>query len=187
VEIRVGELDGALVEVPVGAAPADAMEASRLAPDASSNGRLALQHGARAWLARSLGLVERGRIVCIDYCVEMTSSMVERPQHEWLRTYRRHGHGAGPLEVPGEQDVTCEVAIDQLASVRGPTSDDRQSQWLEARGLAELVDAARQHWRAAAARPDLAALAARSRVAEAGALIDPGGLGAFRVLEWEID
>jgi hypothetical protein len=31
---------------------------------------------------------------------------------------------------------------------------------------------------------DLAALRARSRVREAEALLDPDGLGAFRVVEW---
>jgi hypothetical protein len=48
------------------------------------------------------------------------------------------------------------------------------------------VEAARGTWRATAHVGDLAALAARSRVGEADALTDPTGLGAFRVLEWEV-
>jgi hypothetical protein len=55
---------------------------------------------------------------------------------------------------------------------------------LSDQGIDELVTRARQTWGAAAARPDLAALAARSRVADAAALTDAAGLGAFRVLEW---
>ncbi len=45
---------------------------------------------------------------------------------------------------------------------------------------------ARQTWEARAAIGDLAALTARSRITEGAALTDPGGLGAFRVLEWRV-
>ena len=50
--------------------------------------------------------------------------------------------------------------------------------------MAGLVAEARVAWGAAASRPDLAALQARSRISEAAALADSEGLGAFRVLEW---
>jgi hypothetical protein len=69
---------------------------------------------------------------------------------------------------------------------RAPDGDRAQAAWLEGHGLAELVAAARETWRATAHVGDLTALAARSRVGEADALTDPGGLGAFRVLEWEV-
>jgi hypothetical protein len=59
-----------------------------------------------------------------------------------------------------------------------------QADWLRRWGVDDLVEEARAAWRAAAHAPDLAALAARSRVTEAGALLDPAGLGAFRVLAW---
>ena len=39
-------------------------------------------------------------------------------------------------------------------------------------------------WPSAPHVADLEALRARSRVSEAEALLDPAGLGAFRVLEW---
>ena len=76
------------------------------------------------------------------------------------------------------------MAIDQLAQIRPPTSDMSQADWLRHWGMDDLVEAARQAWRARAHAPDLAALAARSRVTEADALLDPEGLGRFRVLEW---
>ena len=41
-------------------------------------------------------------------------------------------------------------------------------------------------WDERAARGDLAALRARSRVREAEALTDPSGLGGFSVVEWVV-
>jgi hypothetical protein len=78
------------------------------------------------------------------------------------------------------------VCVDQLARVRVPTSDRSQAEFLAAHGIDDLVSAANAAWSAAAAEPDRAALAARSRVSEAAALTDRGGLGAFRVLEWVV-
>ncbi len=100
-----------------------------------------------------------------------------------MRTYRAHGRGGHPLEALGEQDVTCEVAVDQLPT---PASDRSQADWLRAHGLDDLVAAARAAWHERAAVGDLEAVKARSRVSEADALTDPTGLGAFRVLEWVI-
>jgi SAM-dependent MidA family methyltransferase len=111
--------------------------------------------------------------------------MAGRPWTEWLRTYRSHGRGGHPLEWLGEQDVTCEVAVDQLFRVRPPAHDRSQAAFLVAHGLDQLVREARRRWQEGAHVGDLGALAARSRVTEAAALTDPAGLGAFRVLEWE--
>ena len=79
------------------------------------------------------------------------------------------------------QDVTAQVCIDQL-----PTPDvvRTQAQFLQRWGIDELVDEGRAVWQAAASRPDLASLRMRSRIAEAGSLLDPAGLGGFEVLEW---
>ena len=41
---------------------------------------------------------------------------------DWLRTYRGHDRGATHSCALGSQDITCEVAIDQLAAVREPVS-----------------------------------------------------------------
>ena len=47
------------------------------------------------------------------------------------------------------------------------------------------MEEGRAIWRERAAIGDLEAVRARSRVTEAEALLDPAGLGAFRVLEWD--
>lgn len=169
------------------AAPDDAAaEAERLAPSAPPGARVPLQHQACTWLRRGLGLIERGRVVVVDYA-DVTPSMAARPWREWLRTYRGQEPGGHPLEHPGEQDITCEVAIDQLTRVRPPSVDSAQADWLRRHGIEELVAAARSTWDERAGIGDLEAMKARSRLGEAAALLDPTGLGAFRVLEWQID
>ncbi|HEV7888716.1 MAG TPA: SAM-dependent methyltransferase [Acidimicrobiales bacterium] len=182
-EVRVGDDDGRLVNFPVPADESLAHQASRFAPDAPVGGWIPLQHTAQRWLTQALATVERGRVVLVDYA-DTTASMATRPPWEWVRTYRGQARGDDPLTDLGLQDVTCEVALDQLAAVRPPALDRAQADFLAAHGIDMLVAEARQAWSAAAANPGLEALKARSRVAEAAALTDPAGLGAFRVLEW---
>jgi hypothetical protein len=156
----------------------------RLAPDAGDGARAPLQAAARRWLQDALALAAPGgRVAAFDYATT-TAALASRPQDEWLRTYRGHARGGHYLDGLGAQDVTCEVALDQLALVRPPVADRGQAEWLRSHGLDELVDAARRAWDERASVGDLAALAARSRVTQAEALTDPAGLGAFRVVEW---
>lgn len=182
VEILVGTDGERLVEVPVAASPAVAAEAGRLAPAAAPGARLPIQHAAAEWVRRAVGTLERGRVVLVDYA-DSSASMATRPWTDWLRTYRAHQRGGHPLDAPGEQDVTCEVAVDQLPP---PTSDRSQAEWLATHGMDDLVETARAAWQARAHVGDLEALKHRSRVGEADALADPAGLGGFRVLEWVV-
>lgn len=183
-EVHVGEGGGGeLEEVLVPALPSLAAEADRHAPNPPEGGRIPLQHQAQEWLRQALRLLERGRIVVVDY-VTATAELARRPWQEWVRTYRGHGPGGHPLDHPGNQDITCEVAADQLVRVRAPVTDRSQAEFLRAHGLDELVEAARGVWRERAQAGDLEALKARSRVSEAAALTDPAGLGSVRVLEW---
>jgi SAM-dependent MidA family methyltransferase len=181
-EVRVGE---ALEEVLVPAPPEAAATAAALAPEARAGARVPLQSRAAAWLRSALGTLRAGRVVVVDYA-DTTAGMAARPWTEWVRTYRDHGRGGHPLAHLGEQDVTCEVAVDQLARVRPPSADRAQAEFLAAHGLEELAGQARQAWRERAHVGDLQALRWRSRAGEAAALADPAGLGAFRVLEWAI-
>jgi SAM-dependent MidA family methyltransferase len=182
-EVRVGQSAGAPIEVLVPASDPDAADAARLAPDAPIGARIPLERGARAWLTRALDLLDRGRVVCLDYAVASTAELAARPPVDWLRTYRAHDRGGDALDRPGAQDLTVEVCVDQLTPP--PDRDVAQADWLAGHGLAQLVEQARAAW-ADAPRADLEALAARSRISEAAALADRSGLGAFRVLEWDV-
>ncbi|HEX4818807.1 MAG TPA: SAM-dependent methyltransferase [Acidimicrobiales bacterium] len=166
-EVRVG-LDGdRLVEV--------------LVPATSSlgvAGRAPVQTAAATWVrdARALG----ARVIAFDYA-DTTPSLAARPFTEWMRTYRGHQRGRAVLDDLGLQDITCEVAIDQLPP---PSANTSQADWLREHGLDELVAEGRAVWAQRAGIGDLDAIKARSRITEAEALTDPAGLGAFRVLEW---
>ena len=175
-----------LEEVLIPAAPALVAEADRLAGEAPAGARIPIQRGAVDWVRDARRVLQRGRVVVFDYAVDATAELAARPMDEWVRTYRAGAGGASPLERPGEQDITCEVCIDQLARAAVPTVVRTQAEFLAAHGLAELVGSARSEWEAGAAAGTLDALKARSRVSEADALTDPSGLGAFRVIEWSV-
>lgn len=182
-EVRVtAGLEECLVE----AAEPVAAEADRLAPDASPGARIPLQHAAARWLRAALASLGRGRVVVVDYA-DTTPSMAIRPWTDWVRTYRAHGRGGKPLDALGLQDVTCEVAVDQLAVVAATAADHTQADFLRLHGVDEVAGAARRQWRERAHIGDLQALTSRSIVSEAAALTDPSGMGAFRVLEWVRD
>jgi SAM-dependent MidA family methyltransferase len=185
-EVRVGaDDDGALTEVLVDAPDEDGAAAARLAPAAEPGARIPLQHEAARWVGDALSLLNRGRVVVIDYA-DVTASLAARPWRSWLRTYRGHEPGGPPLDAPGSQDITCEVAVDQVVRGRPLASDRPQAEFLAASGIDALVEEGRRVWSERASVGDLAAVRGRSRVGEAEALTDPAGLGAFRVLEWVV-
>jgi SAM-dependent MidA family methyltransferase len=181
-EVRVlPDLTELLVE-----APGDlAAEADVLVPAPAPGARIPIQCQAQGWLRTALGSLLAGRVVVIDYA-DSTPSLARRPWTEWVRTYRAHGRGGRPLEHLGEQDITCEVAVDQLVRVSRPVSARSQADFLRSHGLDDLRDAAQRQWDKRAHIGDLEALAARSRTTEAAALTDTGGLGGFLVIEWEV-
>jgi len=155
-----------------------------VAPEVPAGHRVPVQLEAMAWLNEALTLVgENGRVVVFDYA-DTTASMAGRGMGAWLRTYSGHGRGSSPLADCGAQDITCDVAVDQLAVVRPPDSERSQAQFLRAHGIDDLVDEGRRLWEQRSGIADLAAVTARSRITEAEALTDPSGLGAHRVMEW---
>ena len=167
--------DGSFVEVlgdrlPIGVLPVPARHGAR-AP---------VQDAAAGWVTAALASVREGRVAAIDYG-STTAQLAQRPYREWLRTYRRNARGEHYLRSPGVQDITADVAVDQLPA---PASVTRQTDWLRRWEIDELVDDGKRIWRQRAGAPDVAALLMRSRVGEAEALLDTAGLGAFLVVEW---
>jgi SAM-dependent MidA family methyltransferase len=154
--------------------------------DAPVGCRVPVQAAARRWVLDALAVArpgDGGRVVAIDYCAT-TSALAHRPhagRGGWLRTFRAHGRGGGPLAAPGSQDVTADVCLDQLPAA---TATSSQAAWLRAHGIGELVDEGRRSWAERSGVGDLAAIRMRSRAVEAEALLDPDGLGGFTVVEW---
>jgi SAM-dependent MidA family methyltransferase len=153
-----------------------------LPPEAAHGARAPVQAQAAAWVDDARGRLEQGRLVVIDYA-RTTSEMAAGPWRGWLRTYRAHERGDHYLTDPGRQDITADIALDQLPP---PASVAPQADFLRAHGLDDLVAEGRRSWAEKAGAPDLAALTARSRVREAEALTDPTGLGGFTVAEWVV-
>lgn len=141
---------------------------------------------AAAWLGDALDLAgDGGRVVVFDY-VSHSRELARRPWTDWVRTYADHGRAGSPYDQPGSRDITVDVPVDQLATVAEPTSDRTQADWLHDHGIVDLVEEGRRMWAQTGAAGGLPAIAGRSRVHEAEALLDPGGLGAFGVLEWQV-
>lgn len=147
--------------------------------DAPEGARIPWHTAAVDWLARAQQSFARGLVVLVDYGRPTTAELVGRP---WLRTYQDHGRGFDPLRHPGACDITTDIGFDQLAPDRLTT----QADWLRAHGIDALVEHAQATWTERAAIGDLTALKARSRVNEAATLLDPTGLGAFLVAEWDL-
>ena len=144
-----------------------------------------LQDHAAQWLMAAIDRIERGVVIAIDYAVT-TAEIAGRPEMGWLRTFVGQERGGHPLDAPGGCDITTDVAIDQLATVIEPFKMTTQREFLQRLGIVELVDEGRQIWSERASAPDVGALRARSRVGEAEALLELGGLGDFVVLEWTV-
>lgn len=146
-------------------------------------------HGARVpwhraaaeWVVAAQHLTRSGSVLAFDYVTPRTAQLALEPWRQWLRTYRGHERGGHYLADPGGQDITTQVALDQLPA---PDAVRTQSQFLQRWGIDELVEEGRRAWEAGAAAPTVAALTMRSRVREAEALLDPTGLGGFFALEW---
>jgi SAM-dependent MidA family methyltransferase len=151
-----------------------------LPTEVAHGARVAVQDAAANWVSDALSLLTAGRLVTFDYTTS-TSMMGVRPWREWLRTFVAHGRGVHYLSAVGEQDITVEVALDQLPVASAVTT---QAEFLHEFGIATLVDEGRAAWQRAADAPDLAAMVMRSRVREAEALLDPAGLGGFSVVQW---
>lgn len=147
---------------------------------ATHGARVAVLDEASDWVDNALSLLVSGRLVVFDYCTT-SPAMALRPWREWLRTYSGHNRGVHYLQAIGTQDITVEVALDQLPA---PTMVRSQAEFMREFGIDGLVDEGRAAWQSAAATPNVAALTMRSRVREAEALCDPGGLGGFSVVQW---
>jgi len=155
-----------------------------LPDDAPVGTRVPVLTGVDAWLRRAAAMLRVGWIVVVDYGADLDDLAA---RGGWLRTYAGHTRGDDPLATPGSCDITTDIPFDvvrRMAERAGLVVDAEtiQGEWLRSLGIDELVDEARAVWTARAAIGDLPALAARSRVSEAEALLDPAGLGAHRVL-----
>ena len=187
-EVRVSLADGVLTEILVPAEGVDARALSEITEELSvaAGARLPIARGIDEWFEACGRVLHHGALVAIDY-VDDARGLLERGEQSWLRTYRSHERGGGPLDAPGEQDLTADVVREQVAHAARASgftlvSDHSQADWLRDLDIEGLVSEGRRTWEERAHLGDLEAVAGRSRGTEAAALCDPAGLGAHRVL-----
>jgi SAM-dependent MidA family methyltransferase len=182
-EVRVRSANGELVEYLAPATDFDkkAIEGLVAAEGLRPGARVPVQTRSRTWVGTAQHALLGGVVVAIDYG-RTTAEMAQAHWGEWLRTYRRHKRGASPYASPGEVDITCDVAVDQLRSHIVTT----QAEFLKEHGIGAIREDAARSWKANAANGGLQALEARSTVHEADALVDPAGLGGFKVMQWPV-
>jgi SAM-dependent MidA family methyltransferase len=189
--VRVGLAGDDLVEVLIEADAGLAAEAEVVAGDAplESGVRLPVPTLLADWVAAIAAVLRRGEVLLLDYADD-AAGLAARGQDAWLRTYRHHERGIAALDAPGSQDITCDVPLEYLRSTATRAGFTvvqvgTQADWLRDLGIEALVDEGRAVWRERAHLGDLAAIAGRSRVGEAAALLDLDGLGAHRVIVLE--
>ncbi|NNC91550.1 MAG: hypothetical protein HKN80_03560 [Acidimicrobiia bacterium] len=149
-------------------------------------GLVEVQLEAAVWVRRVIHGVEAGALVVIDYGAT-AEELESRRVTGTLRTYRSHHLGPDPLYTPGATDITADVnftALEAIAAEAGATTElHRQDDFLADLGLREVMSELRQEELALARTGDeLARLQVRSRRTDAEALVNPRGLGDFRVL-----
>ena len=150
--------------------------------------RTPIHRRARVWWQDAIASLGEGWLVAIDYG---STDGLWPNNDDWLRTYSQHGRAGLALDDPGTKDITTDVYWQQVTTLGdqprvGSCTFDTQAGWLDEHGIAALVEAGSTYWDSHAAAPDLKAIEMRSRTNEAGALLDPAGLGAFDVATFHV-
>ena len=160
--------------------------AKRFSGPVGEGGLVEVQLAAAGWVEQVLDRLEAGALVVIDYGAT-AEDLESRRTTGTLRTYRSHHLGPDPLYAPGETDITADVnftALLAVAEAAGASVElHRQDDFLAELGLREVMSELRhEELDLARSGDELARLQARSRRTDADALLNPRGLGDFRVL-----
>jgi SAM-dependent MidA family methyltransferase len=174
-EVYVDERDGELVETL--RQPSQADLRWRVPETLAPGGRWEVSIGAESWVAQVAAALTRGYLLLVDYADD-EPGLLARMGAGTVRGFSRHRLVTDPLQRPGETDITATVnvtAIRRAAEGAGLrlVGTGTQREVLTALGIREP---------AARAEAPLEQLRIASRRSAVDTLLDPRGLGAFRVL-----
>jgi SAM-dependent MidA family methyltransferase len=182
-ELRVGWREGWFedVEAPLSAEVMDAADrVSEVIASPQDGDRFDVSPAAMEWMRSVATGLQRGFALVIDYGYPACELYAPTRRDGLVRGYAEHTVTDNPYLRTGKQDLTAHVDFDALirAGVEAglePAGLTTQGEFLSALGMGELLMAIQQD-------PDMTLeqyLAAQAAVLR---LIDPGGLGRFRVL-----
>ena len=174
-EVYVAERAGELVETL--RQPSHADLRWRVPETLAVGGRWEVSIGAESWVAQIAAALTSGYLLLVDYADDETG-LLARMGEGTVRGFSRHRLVTDPLERPGETDITATVnvtAIRRAAEGAGLrlAGTGTQRDVLIALGIREP---------AARSETPLDQLRSASRRSAVDTLLDPRGLGAFRVL-----
>ena len=178
--------DGRLVET-VGApsTPALAERLVSLGVRLSEGHRAEVNLGLRAWVESAFGAIDSGYLLLIDYGHEASDYYDESRRQGTLRCYAGHTLGMNPYINVGRQDISVHVELTSLraaAAAAGFVEAGTMSQSDLLRGLG--ID---EYRRDIAGRADMSPAARAANLRQIDSLVDPNGMGAFRVLAFAKD
>ncbi|MYD52376.1 MAG: class I SAM-dependent methyltransferase [Dehalococcoidia bacterium] len=129
-------------------------------------------------------IIERGFVVTIDYGHEAKELYSPERSRGTLQTYYKHTSGSSPYQWIGRQDITAHVdfttVIDEGRNVGlEPLSLMTQAEYLNRLGLKVWADRLRDR--------DISPRDVRANATALRDLVDPDGLGGFKVLIQEKD
>ena len=150
-----------------------------------------VQLEAGNWVTSTLGRLDQGCLVVIDYG-DTAENLAPRRRDGTLRTYRSHHLGPHPLDEPGATDITADVNFTALVDVARQAGADvslrRQDDFLAQHGLRERISELRhRELELARSGEEMERLRVRTLRADAETLMHPRGLGDFRVMVARID
>lgn len=134
------------------------------------------------WVRAAAERLRVGELILIDYADPPPDALLGG-----VRTFSRHKSGDNPLLAPGLCDITLPVNWDDVSEAASAAGLDclplaSQRDWLIDLGIEAELDRIRdQEIEATASSDHLASIGFRDQRMRALALIDPEGLGGFRV------
>lgn len=185
-EVAVGVSDDALALVETPARPDVVTWCNDVFGDLPAGTMVSVQLAVDDWIEAVFDRFGSVAMCLIDYGAD-ASELAGREPESVVRTYRQHRSGHDWLKHPGETDLTVDVnvtgvlrAIERCGREARVTS---QRTFAREYGLAELIlDAKADELMAATGGEIMTQLEIRSERLDMEALIDPDGLGAFRVI-----
>ena len=159
--------------------PALAQRLDRLGLELPNGTRGEINLRISEWARRVSEIIERGFVVTIDYGHEAKELYSPERSRGTLQTYYKHTSGSSPYQWIGRQDITAHVdfttVIDEGRDVGlKPLSLMTQADFLNRLGLKVWADRLRDR--------DISPRDVRANATALRDLIDPEGLGGFKVL-----